>query len=66
MAGTKEGALKAVATIKEKHGEDFFKKVGAIGGVAKSPNKGFGADRERAKLAGMKGGRISRRGKANV
>lgn len=66
MAGTKEGALKAAATIKEKHGEDFFKKVGAIGGTAKSPNKGFGADRERAKLAGIKGGKISRRGKANV
>ena len=66
MAGTKEGALKAAATIKEKHGEDFFKKVGAIGGAAKSPNKGFGVDRERAKLAGIKGGKISRRGKANV
>lgn len=50
MAGTKEGALKAAATIKEKHGEDFFKKVGAIGGTAKSPNKGFGADSEKAKI----------------
>lgn len=66
MAGTKEGALKTIMVIKQKYGEDFYRRIGAIGGVAKSPNKGFGADRERAKLAGMKGGRISRRGKANV
>ena len=66
MAGTKEGALKTIMVIKQKYGEDFYRRIGAIGGVAKSPNKGFGADRERAKLAGMKGGRIRRRGKANV
>lgn len=35
MAGTKAGSKKAVETIKKIHGEDFFKKIGAIGGKSK-------------------------------
>lgn len=30
MAGNREGALKAAKTNKEKHGEDFYKKIGAM------------------------------------
>lgn len=36
-------------------------KAGRIGGKVKNPNKGFGSNRELAKVAGAKGGRISRR-----
>lgn len=32
MAGTKEGAKKAVISIKEKYGEDFYQKIGRKGG----------------------------------
>lgn len=62
MAQTKEGAKKAVFSIKERHGEDFYKLIGAKGGK-KGGAKGFALDRERARLAGMKGGKISKRTK---
>lgn len=63
MAGTKEGGLKAAATNRKLHGEDFYKRIGAKGGskITLKP-KGFGANPERAKLAGAKGGFKSRRG----
>lgn len=42
---------------------DFYKKIGRKGGSAPTDKpKGFAADPERAKLAGKKGGRISKRG----
>lgn len=63
MAGTKAGAAKAVATTKQKHGKDFYAKIGAAGGK-KSRNGGFAANPELARIAGAKGGRISRRGKS--
>lgn len=51
-------------TTKARHGEDFYKRIGAIGGRAvTSRPKGFGANRELARIAGAKGGKISRRGK---
>jgi general stress protein YciG len=62
MAGTKAGGLKAAATNKNRHGKDFYAKIGAKGGV-KGTTGGFFANRELARLAGAKGGRISRRGK---
>ena len=62
MAGTKAGGLKAAATNKTRHGKDFYAKIGAKGGV-KGTTGGFFANRELARLAGAKGGRISRRGK---
>ena len=34
MAGTKAGSLKAMATIKERHGNNFFKQIGYKGGVS--------------------------------
>lgn len=74
MAQTKEGALKARATMKEKYGEDYYKNIGSIGGKVKSPTKGFGYDdrttlqkilrkRKLAVEAGRKGGKISKRRK---
>lgn len=63
MVGTKEGGLKAAATNRELHGEDFYKRIGAKGGSKITlKRKGFGANPERAKWAGAKGGLKSRRG----
>lgn len=65
MAGTKDGGIKASNTTKARHGEDFHKRVGAIGGK-RGTTGGFWADRDLARRAGAKGGRISRRGKAKA
>ena len=65
MAGTKNGAAKAATTIKEKHGADYYARIGAIGGRNGSGpgyTGGFAADRELARTAGAKGGQVSRRG----
>ncbi len=62
MAGTKEGGKKAAARILAVD-PDFYKKIGAIGG-SKGNTGGFAANPELAKIAGAKGGRISRRGPA--
>lgn len=63
MPGTKEGGLKAALTNRTKHGSDFYARIGAIGGT-KGTTGGFAANRELARIAGAKGGRISRRRKA--
>lgn len=65
MAGTKAGGQKAAATNKAKYGKDFYARIGAAGGQ-KGRTGGFYANRELARLAGQKGGRISRRNKATV
>lgn len=74
MAGTPAGGLKAKARNLAKD-PDFYKKIGAKGGAnGKGPGYkgGFASNevgedgltgRERAKLAGAKGGKISRRTK---
>lgn len=68
MSGTKEGGAKAAAKNKAKD-PNFYKKIGAKGG--RNGNTGgfasteIGADgltgRERAKVAGVLGGRMSSR-----
>lgn len=63
MAGTKIGGLKAAATNKELHGEDFYARIGQKGGKV-GGMKGFALNPELAKKAGAKGGKISKRGKA--
>lgn len=72
MAGTKDGGVKAAATNKTKYGTDFYAMIGAKGGK-RGKTGGFASDKkgadgltgkERARLAGSKGGRISRRTKA--
>lgn len=62
MAGTKAGGKAAAATNKAKYGADFYAKIGAQGGK-KGTTGGFYANRELARVAGAKGGRISRRTK---
>ena len=70
MAGTREGGRKAKARNLEKYGPDFYKKIGQKGG-RNGKTGGFASDkvgedgltgRQRAKIAGAKGGKISRRG----
>ena len=70
--GTKEGAKKASITNRLKYGDDFYKRIGSIGGQ-RGVSGGFaclekGADGltgpERARISGAKGGRISKRGPA--
>lgn len=61
MAGTKAGGRKASATNRQRHGDDFYARIGAKGG-RNGHTGGFFANRELARSAGAKGGRISRRG----
>lgn len=73
MAGTVLGGKAAATTNKKKYGEDFYAKIGAIGG--KNGNTGGFASpllcdceytedlHKKASCAGAKGGTISRRGK---
>ncbi len=63
MAGTKAGGQKAAATNKARHGSDFYARIGRKGGQ-NGTTGGFAANPELAKIAGRKGGRISRRGPA--
>ena len=65
MAGTKAGGIKAAATNKKKYGKGFYAHIGAIGG-RNGHTGGFAANPELAKIAGQKGGRISKRGKAKT
>lgn len=65
MAGTKDGGRVAAQTNKTKYGSDFYSKIGAMGGK-KGRTGGFFANRELARAAGAKGGRISRRTKKAV
>ena len=62
MAGTKAGGVKAAATNKTKHGADFYAKIGRKGGQ-RGRTGGFAANPELARIAGAKGGRVSRRTK---
>lgn len=73
MAGTKKGGVKAATTNKTKYGADFYAMIGAKGGK-RGKTGGFASNkkgedgltgRERARLAGSKGGRISRRTKSS-
>ncbi len=62
MAGTISGGKAAATTNKAKYGADFYARIGALGGK-KGHTGGFYANRELARIAGAKGGRISRRTK---
>lgn len=63
MAGTKEGGMKARATNLAKYGVDWYSRIGRIGG-RNGHTGGFASNPELARIAGAKGGRNSRRGKA--
>ncbi len=60
MSGTKAGGLKAVATNKARHGEDFYRNIGRIGGQ-NGHTGGFAANLALARKAGKKGGSVSSR-----
>lgn len=60
MAGTVAGGKAAAATNVKKYGADFYAKIGEKGG-RKGRTGGFFADRDLARRAGAKGGRISKR-----
>jgi general stress protein YciG len=63
MAGTIQGGRKAAATNKSKYGKDFYARIGKMGGKL-GRTGGFYANRDLAREAGRRGGRISRRGPA--
>ena len=62
-AGTRAGGLKAAATNRAKYGKEFYAQIGQKGG-RNGHTGGFAANPALAKIAGAKGGRISRRGPA--
>ena len=63
MSGTKEGGQKGAKTKIERYGKDFYKNIGKKGGK-NGHTGGFYANRDLARIAGAKGGKISRRGPA--
>ena len=63
MSGTKAGGIKAAKTNLQRHGADFYKRIGHIGGQ-NGHTGGFAANPALARIAGAKGGRKSRRGQA--
>lgn len=65
MSGTRSGGKKAAATNKEKHGEDFYKRIGTLGGSkSHRETRPFTVNPELARAAGAKGGKSSKRGPA--
>ena len=64
MAGTKIGGMKAAAKNLAR-APDFYAKIGAKGG-RNGRTGGFAANPALARIAGAKGGRISRRRKATT
>lgn len=65
MSGTKLGGKNAADTNKKKYGDDFYKRIGALGGK-RGRTGGFYANRQLARTAGKKGGTKSRRRKSLV
>ena len=74
MSGTVSGGKKAAQSNMKLHGKNFYKEIGSKGGK-NSTRGGFASEKigkdgltglERARLAGAKGGRKSRRKPLNV
>ena len=65
MAGTSTGGKAAAKKNMTRYGKDFYARIGQMGGQL-GRTGGFYADRDLARKAGQKGGRISRRGPAKV
>lgn len=62
MAGTKCGGIKTKQTILERYGADYYSQIGKKGGQ-NSHTGGFYANPALARIAGRKGGKISKRTK---
>jgi general stress protein YciG len=60
MSGTRAGGLKTVQVIKNRYGEDYYHKLGKIGGSI-SVGGGFSRDPGLASTAGTKGGSTPRK-----
>lgn len=74
MSGTVSGGKKAAQKNIKLHGKDFYREIGRKGGK-RSTTGGFASQKvgkdgltgsERAKIAGAKGGRISKRVPASI
>ena len=63
MSGTIAGGRKARDTNISRYGKDFYRTIGKKGGQ-NGHTGGFAANPALARIAGAKGGRISRRGPA--
>lgn len=63
MSGTKAGGKKAAKTNKKKQGKDFYSRIGKIGG-RNGHTGGFFVNPILARIAGRKGGKVSKRGKS--
>lgn len=63
MTGTIAGGRKAAATNLERHGKDFYAKIGRKGGQ-NGHTGGFAYNPALARVAGARGGRKSKRGPA--
>lgn len=70
MSGTVEGGKKAVKTTRKRHGKNFYAEIGRKGGQ-NGHTGGFASEKigddgltgfERARIAGAKGGHLSKRG----
>lgn len=69
VAGTKAGGLKAARTNKLRHGDSFYKNIGARGGRAGNTGGFASLERgidgrtgpERARIVGSIGGKVSKR-----
>ena len=70
MAGTSLGAKRAAQTNKERHGEDFYQRIGKLSNASWEKNgrkpRGFAANPELARVAGRRGGLKSRKVKKDV
>lgn len=62
MPGTLLGAIKASETTRRTRGEDFYKRIGSIGGSVRNVKKGFACNQAMSITAGRKGGHRSVRG----
>lgn len=60
MSGTKAGGQKAAKKNRELYGDNFYRMIGSKGGQ-NGHTGGFAANPALARVAGAKGGRISRR-----
>ena len=73
MAGTRDGGILAAQTNKERHGEDYYSKLGKKASISYNSKpkeerkpRGFACNPETARSAGSKGGTISKRVKIHV
>jgi len=61
VSGTRAGGRNAAATNKKRHGEDFYARIGSLGGK-NGRTGGFYGDKERARAIGAQGGKVSKIG----